>query len=184
VNWFDYLLVVILVVSVVQGLWQGFTRLALSLAATIVGLLAGLWFYGVIGAFYAGFLKSEPLADFLGFVTIFVAVRLAGALLGWGLSKIFKAAGLSWLDRLLGGAFGALRTALVATGLVLILAAFPFKPLSESIARSQAAPYLLEGAQFFAALAPKELKDGFQKSYEDMQKLWNQTVRPKGQANV
>lgn len=183
-NWFDYLLVVILVASVIQGFWQGFTRLALSLASTIVGLFAGLWFYGVVGSFFAGFLKSEHLADFLGFVVIFVAVRLAGALLGWALNKIFKAAGLSWLDRILGGAFGALRTALVATGLVLILAAFPFKPLSDSIAHSRSAPYLLEGAQLFAALAPKELKDSFQKNYEELQKLWNQTVHPKGQANV
>jgi membrane protein required for colicin V production len=183
VNWFDYLLAAILVASVVQGFWHGFTRLALSLAATIVGLMAGLWFYGVVGGFYADFVKSLPLANFLGFITIFLAVRIAGALLGWLLSKIFKAAGLSWLDRLLGGAFGALRTALIGTGLVLILAAFPFKPVSDSVAQSRSAPYLLEGAQFFAAMAPKEFKDAFQKSYQELQELWKKTVQPLQKTN-
>jgi membrane protein required for colicin V production len=184
VNWFDIFVGLLLIASVIQGLVQGFTRLAVSLASTVAGILLGLWFYGVVGSFFMEWVKSDKVAHFIGFVVIFLAVRIAGGLLGWALSKIFKAAGLSWLDRLLGGGFGALRTALVATGIVLILAAFPVPSLTDTVAKARVTPYLLEGARVIAAMAPKELKDGFTITYEELQKLWNHTIHPPEKANV
>jgi membrane protein required for colicin V production len=121
---------------------------------------------------YAPALKSESMARFLGFVTIFVGVQIVGAILGWLMSKFLKTVGLSWLDRLLGAAFGFVKAGLIAIALVLALTAFPFQPVKDSVARSQAAPYVLEIAGVLAAIAPQELKDGFRSGYEEIQKLW------------
>jgi len=184
VNWLDILLAVILIWSVIQGFWHGFSRLAISLASTVAGLICGLWFYGIPASFLLDYLKSEALCHFLGFVIVFLLVRIAGALIAWLVSKIVKFAGLSWLDRLLGGAFGVLRAALVGIAILLALTAFPFQPLEKSVAQSRVAPYLLEGARVLAAMAPRELKDGFQKGYEELQKVWKQTVPETNKGSV
>jgi membrane protein required for colicin V production len=174
-NWLDWLLAAILAWAVVEGVWKGFSRLAFGLAGALAGLIGGLWFYGVAGAVFLPYVSSPALANFLGFVAIFAGAQAAGSLLAWISGKIFKAAGLTWLDRLLGAGFGLLRTVLIATALILALAAFPFRPVADSIARSRIAPYLIEVSNIAAAMAPKEIRDGFQRSYEELQKLWSKT---------
>lgn len=183
-NWLDVLFAVILAWSVIQGFWRGFARLAISLISTVVGILAGIWFYGIPASFLLDYLKSEALCRFLGFVIVFLLVRIAGALIGWLASKVVKFAGLSWLDRLLGGAFGVLRAALVGMAIVLGLTAFPFHPLDKTIAQSRAVPYLLEGARIITAVAPRELKDGFEKSYEELHRIWKGTVSQGDKSSV
>lgn len=124
-NWLDITLLVLLAAFVAQGIAQGFTRVAVGLASTVLGILLAAWFYGVAGAFFQPFVSSKAVANIIGFVVIFVGVQLAGALVAWGLSKLFRWSGLSWLDRTLGGVFGALKAALVAIALVMVLTAFP-----------------------------------------------------------
>ncbi len=172
-NWIDWLLALVLIASVIDGFWKGFSRQVIGLAAVVAGLLGGIWFYSVAAAWYIPVLKSEALARFLGFLTIFVGVQVVGGLIGWMVSKFLKTVGLSWLDRLMGGAFGFIKAGLIAVALVLALTAFPFQPVKDSVARSQVAPYVLEIAGVLASLAPQELKDEFRKGYEDVRQLWD-----------
>src|SRR5205085_10659300 len=48
-----------------------------------------------------------------GFAIIFLIVILIGALLGWTLSRAIRAAGLGFVDRLLGAVFGMARGVLI-----------------------------------------------------------------------
>jgi len=172
VNWVDLVLGLVLIIFVAQGFAKGFTRQVIHLIATLAGLLGGIWFYRSAAEIYVPYFKSESMARFFGFLTIFIGVQLAGALVAWVLSKFVKTVGLSWLDRLLGGAFGIVQTALTATGLVLFLTAFPFGPLKESVAKAWSAPYVFECARIVTTLAPQELKDAFRKGYDEVQKFW------------
>jgi membrane protein required for colicin V production len=157
---------------VLQGLRQGFTRLLIGLVATVVGLLMASWLYGSAGAFLIPYVSSKSLANIAGFLLVFVGVQLFGALLAWGLGRLFKWTGLSWLDRLLGAAFGLLKASLIGIILIMMLLAFPLKPAPESVAKSTLAPYLIEASHVLVYLAPRELKDGFLGSYDRVKKLW------------
>jgi membrane protein required for colicin V production len=173
VNWLDILLIVLLAVFVFEGVRQGFARLAIGMAATLIGILLAAWFYGSAGALLLPYVSSRALANAAGFLIVFIGIQIAGALLGWALATLFKWTGLSWLDRLLGALLGAVKTAVVGVVLVLILTAFPLKPIPDSIAGSQSAPYLIEASHVLVYLCPRELRDGFKATYDRVRDLWS-----------
>jgi membrane protein required for colicin V production len=176
-NWLDIVLAAILGISVGTGIWKGFFRLSVGLAATILSILLASWFYGVAASFFTPYLKEESLANFLGFISILVVVQLTGVLLAKILSMSFKKAGLGWLDRLLGGVFGLVRAILICSVFVMILTAFSWNPPPAAVAQSTVAPYVMEGAKILVYLCPREIRDGFHSNYEKLRVKWKKTVQ-------
>src|SRR5947209_1608828 len=128
-NWFDLVLCLILLASVISGLRAGFARVAIGLVATVTGIVAGFWFYGLISAKLLPHLNGDVhMANLLGFVIIFAGVMIAGALLAALLSQLFRWIGLSWFDHAMGGVAGVIRGVLVVTVLVDVLVAFTPPP--------------------------------------------------------
>ena len=72
-------------------------------------MFCGFWFYGIVAAYVLDYVSSRAIANLIGFFVIFAGVLVLGAIVGHILAKFFKWAGLSWFDRLLGGAFGFVR---------------------------------------------------------------------------
>jgi membrane protein required for colicin V production len=176
VNWLDILLLVILGVSFVAGMMKGLARAVIGLAAVIVGLLFGFWFYRQAGS-YVPFVESQRLANILGFFAIFIAILLLGGLLAKLLEKVFKAAHLSWLNRLLGGAFGLLRGLAASAVLIVVIMAFSVKSPPPSVANSHVAPYVIHGARAVAAATPYEVREGFRKSYGKLREAWTGAMK-------
>lgn len=176
-NWLDFVLGLIVLLSVIGGLRAGLIREVMGLVALVLGLLCGLWFYGLPAAWVAPYFSSKQLANGLGFFLIFGGIVALGALVIWLLEKLLKAARLTWLNRLLGGVFGLLRAALVATVIIMALMAFSEKPPPSSVAHSRLAPHMVDAARVIAALAPYEVKEGFRRSYEKVTELWAETLK-------
>ncbi len=176
-NWLDFVLVLVLGLSVVAGLAKGFTRTAIGFVALIAALFCGLWFYGLPAAAVREYLSSQQLANFFGFTIIFVGILLIGALVEFGVAKLMKIANLSWLDRLAGGAFGVFRGVLVGAVFVTAFMAFAPKAPPASVAHSRVAPYVMHAARAIVAAAPREVKDGFRNSYERVRVMWTDAVR-------
>ena len=175
-NWLDFLFLILLVVYAFQGLAQGFSRIAVGLVATIAGLLIASWSYDLPAAWLLPYVSSKAVANVLGFILIFVLLQLLGALAGLLLSKVFKWTGLGWLDRLLGFAFGAVKAVVVGIILVLVLTAFPIKPVPDSVAKSEVAPYLIDAAHALTYLAPRDLRESFRETYDRIRELWRKEV--------
>jgi membrane protein required for colicin V production len=120
----DYVILLLCILSTIAGLWRGFTKEALSL----ITLLAAVWLAWTLAG------RLEPnLGDWAGAppevrvwaarVIIFVFVLLVGGLVAWLARKLVRHTGLSTLDRVLGGAFGLARAA-VLVGLAVIVLQF------------------------------------------------------------
>lgn len=176
-NWLDIALAAIIVCSVIAGFSKGFARTALGFAATIFGLFCGLWFYGTVGASLVQWLSSRQLANLLGFFVIFISIVVIGALLGRLLEHVLRMAQLSWLNRLLGGAFGLLRGMLIGAVVVMAAMAFSVKPPPLSVAHSRLAPYAIGTANVLASAAPREVKDAFSNSYERIKQIWADSLK-------
>jgi membrane protein required for colicin V production len=112
------------------------------------------------------------VANLIGFFAIFVGILVLGAIVGRILAKFFKWVGLSWLDRLLGGAFGLVRGAFMSVALVTVLMAFAPSPPPRSVMESKLMPYMASVSDVLAALTPREIKDGFRDTREKVQKVW------------
>ncbi len=104
---------------------------------------------------------------------------LVGALIGKLLSKLFKWTGLSWLDRLLGGAFGFVRGSLIAIAFVAVLLAFTPKPLPNWMVDSKMLPYAIDASDMCAALAPRAIKDAFRESMREIAETWDDQLKKK-----
>lgn len=176
-NWLDILLILIAALSVFGGIRHGFARLVVGLLATVAAFLCGLWFHGAIGSFFLPYVSHKFIANLIGFLLVFVAVMLLGALLGWLLGKMFKWTGLSWLDRLLGAAFGAVRALVIAVAIVFALMAFSAKPPPRSLVNSYFAPYVIDSAGILAAFAPHDVKEGVRASYDKIRQVWAETLK-------
>jgi membrane protein required for colicin V production len=176
VNWLDFAFLLFLVIFAVQGFAQGFSRLIVGLVATLAGLLIASWCYDLPASLLSPYVSSKAVANVVGFMLVFVLIQILGGLAGLVISRVFKWTGLGWLDRLLGFAFGALKAVLVGIVLVLILTAFPIKPVPDSVAHSQVAPYLIDAAHALTYLAPRDLRQSFSETYDRIHDLWRKEL--------
>jgi len=120
-NAFDWIVLLILGISALVSLWRGFVREALSLAgwvvAFIVANLAAVYLAEAIGDLIANRTGRYIVAWSLLFVVTLVASSVAAKLM----SRLIKASGLSFADRLLGTVFGLLRGTLIVMALVFVI---------------------------------------------------------------
>jgi membrane protein required for colicin V production len=172
VNWLDYLLLAIVLVSVMMSVRKGFSREIIGLVASLAALVLGMWFYGLAGSFLMPYVSSPRVANLIGFLLVVVGVLLCGGLFGWIVSRFLHTIGLSFFDRLLGAVFGFARGLLIAIALLTAFTAFgpqvDSKTAAASLVNSRFAPYVLDASHTFVAIAPMELKSSFRRQYEQV----------------
>ena len=117
---FDVAVVGLLFVSILLALFRGLVREIIALAAWVVGVVVALVYAGDLARVFVGWKISPAVAQVLGFAALFVGVLIVGGIVGALLSRMIRAIGLGWLDRLLGGAFGFARGVAILIVLVLI----------------------------------------------------------------
>jgi membrane protein required for colicin V production len=171
-NWLDIVFLLIFCLSIASGVARGFAKLVVGLAAAVLGILCGLWFHGAAGSFLIPYVSHTGIANFIGFLLVFFAVVLAGAGVGKLLSLMLKWAGLSWVDRMLGGVFGLIRGLVMAIALVVALMAFSPKPPPQSVVRSRIAPHVMGAANICAYLAPHDVREAVKESIEKARQSW------------
>lgn len=181
VNLLDIVLVIAVGASIVAGFMAGFARVGIGFIAGVSGLIFGFWFYGVPAAWIHRYVHSLTISNLLGFFLVFWGFLAVGSLVAKLLSRLFKWTGLTWLDRLLGGAFGFVRGGLIAIAFVAVLLAFTPKPLPNWMVDSQVVPYAIDASNMCAALAPRAIKDAFRESMLDIRKAWEDQLKKKPQ---
>jgi membrane protein required for colicin V production len=124
--WVDWVIVIVMVVSVISGLSQGFFRSACGLAGLLVGLAVASWNYGRVSAVLMPLFRVKAISDAVGFLLIAVLVLALFAIIGALLAKAFKIIGLGCLDSLAGAIFGFFQGVILVTlGILAIVAFFP-----------------------------------------------------------
>ncbi len=171
----DWMILVLLVVSIVSSFLKGFARETISLASIVVGLLLASWFCPVFGHFFGSFVKTQDIASLLGFATIFFGCILLGVLISLIVNRLLETVHLKWFDRLLGAAFGLIRGWLIGAVLFLMLTAFPVQ--LESVKNAKLSPYLLAGARALALVTPSPLKAKFLEGYRKVEKYWREEFK-------
>ncbi|HMF79008.1 MAG TPA: CvpA family protein [Bryobacteraceae bacterium] len=167
-NWFDILIVVVVVASIATGVRAGFARVVIGLAATVVGFMAGFWSYRLVAAKLQPWITSKTTAEVVGFFLIFLGVVIIGSLLAALLSRLLKWVGLSWFNHLLGGAAGFFRGALMVAVLANVVVAFAPSPTPAYLQTSRILPYANQVAAVLVELAPQQLKASFLQQMENM----------------
>ena len=118
--WVDAVVIVVLVLSFGLGILRGIVREILSLSSWIVSIWLAYLYGDNLAIIFMPWLESERLSGLIGYVVVFVAVLVLLSLVGGLLLKLFRVAGLSGADRLLGGLLGFLRGVVIVTVLLFI----------------------------------------------------------------
>ncbi len=170
-HWLDITLLAIITVFAVVGIWRGFISQVFSVLALIVGLAAGIMFYGRLGQalMERGVVENEPMANVIAFVALVALFYIAVQLIGWLTAKLTGALQLGLLNRLAGGALGAVFGAMTALMLVSALG-FLYSQDNPVFKDSVVLPYLDEGSRVAKALVPEDLGASVEKARELIQK--------------
>lgn len=155
----DWCIVAAIAVSVAHAASAGFFQEAFGIAGLVFGYLLAAWQYHQLAQHFAPYMSSPWFGEITAFLVIFVAVMVAAGIIGRIARWIMKEAGLSFVDRLLGGALGLLRGCLIVAVVLMSMAAF--NPNSKWLEGSQVAPYFLVVGRAAVWVAPSELRARF-----------------------
>ena len=119
-EWVDYFIVGVVVLSALISLMRGFVREAFSLATWILAFWVALAFTGTLDAHLARWIETPSLRTIVAFSTLFILMLIAGAMINHFASLTVKKTGLTGTDRLLGALFGIARGVVVVAALALL----------------------------------------------------------------
>lgn len=123
----DWVFLVVLLCSVLLGIWRGLVFELMSLAAWFVAFASAQWFGPDVGRMLPMAGAGEAVRIAAGFVIAFVVALIASSLLATLAKKLIAAVGLSPLDRLMGSAFGLLRGMLLLLAIAVVAGLTPVK---------------------------------------------------------
>jgi len=140
-NWIDLAIVVILILSVVMGFINGLIKEVASLAALILGIWGAIRFSSFTAEkLYDYFDMTGHYVGIIAFLITFGLIVVIIHFIGILADKVVNAASLGFVNRLLGIAFGLLKSVLIMSIFFVILNAIdarrPFLPkqrIEESI---------------------------------------------------
>ncbi len=164
-NGFDIILLFILLVAFVLGIIKGFVRQVVALLAVIVGLILAVAYYAQAARLFVRLTSRQTLADLLGFFSIFLVVLMMGWLLSRLFSKMMKGP-LKFFNHVLGGLLGLLEGVLICGVVVFALLVFPVS--IHAVEESSLTPYCLRMTETVIGLVPRELKDRFRETYDQI----------------
>ncbi|MBZ5498447.1 MAG: CvpA family protein [Acidobacteriia bacterium] len=167
----DVVFIAIILVSTGFAVRKGLAREVISLVALFGGFILAACYYPAVARWFLDVTRTEAIANLIGFLAIFLASLLIGAVAAFLVNRFIKMASLEWIDRLMGAVFGFLRGWAVASIVALALIAFPLR--QNTLARSVFAPYLLAGARAAVLLVPQQLKLKFNEEYQKILQTWN-----------
>lgn len=155
-NWADYLIVILIALSMLIGLWRGLLREVISLATWIAAFAISMLFAEDGAVHLTPYIDIPSLRIAVAFGGLFLATLLIGGLVGILASYLVHFTGLTGTDRVLGMAFGLARGAAVVVVLVLAAGLTPL-PRDPWWQQALLLPHFQVGAVWLQAFLPPEL---------------------------
>ncbi|MDQ7011218.1 MAG: CvpA family protein [Mariprofundaceae bacterium] len=153
-NFFDYLLIAIVGLSMALSLWRGFVREIISLIGLVAAFLVASRVSGATGDFLGQWISNGTVADIAGFVLVFVIIMVLVGLIGAIIRKLVDIADLTATDRTLGMLFGLARGMLLIALSFLIYTSYA-KPDKPWIKDSLLAPYAISLGDLLGKAIPE-----------------------------
>lgn len=166
-NLVDLAIVIFLAISAIVGLVQGFVRSLSALAGLALGLTVACWNYHKPAKVLLPMVRSQALANAIGFVIIALAIMALLGFVGAVFAKALRFLGLGWIDMMGGAAFGLLEGA----GLVIIciIVSIAFFPKAQWMADSSLTPMFFSLCDQVLEMSPGDMATRVRDGMVDIQ---------------
>ncbi|MDQ6977332.1 MAG: CvpA family protein [Ghiorsea sp.] len=154
-NYFDYILITIVGLSMVLSIWRGFVREIISLIGLVLAFFVAGRMSGDAGSLLNGWIENNTIANVAGFVFVFVLIMVIVGLIGALIRKLVHMADLTATDRTLGVFFGAARGVLLI-GVAFLAYTSYAKPDQTWMQKSLLTPYALQLSDLIGKTIPKD----------------------------
>lgn len=163
-NWADWAILGITLISILIGAGRGFIKEALSVTIWVAAIIIASVFDERMAVWLVDAIATPSLRLLAAWASLFVAVLLVGSLVNFLLGKLVEATGLSGTDRLLGVLFGLARGLIIVMVLLILLP--EILPVEQDIwwQESTLIPYFL-GFEDWARDAGAAIADFFQQFF-------------------
>ncbi|MCK5220133.1 MAG: CvpA family protein [Candidatus Aminicenantes bacterium] len=141
------------------GILRGFIKELLSIIFLILAVVLSILFYKEAGLIFNSFINNPEVANFTGFIAVFIGTLISGSLITFFLRKVIVIGPLKFIDRLLGALFGFVRSALICSIILFGILAFPGDK-KQIVSDSQFAPEVYKVIKVIMGYIP----DNFKKS--------------------
>lgn len=118
---FDYIILVIVILSVLLGWWRGLVYEILSLLSWITAYFVAVSWSNEFIPYMPSVLENETLRSAASFTAVFIGTLILCGIAAWAVSKLIKSFGLDWrTDGVMGALFGFFRGVMLVLVLVLM----------------------------------------------------------------
>jgi membrane protein required for colicin V production len=157
-NWVDYAILGVILLSALVGIGRGLIREVLSLGSWIAAIVVGWLFHREVAELLVPYLSQPSVRLGVAFIALVILTLFVGAIVASILSALVEKTGLSGLDRLLGLAFGAARGVVIVAMAVFLAALTPMPQDSWWQASTLIAPF--QGvAEWLVGQVPPEVQE-------------------------
>jgi len=123
---FDYIVFVIVILSVLLGWWRGLVYEILSLLSWVTAYFVAKSWAAEFTPYMPEVLESDTLKSTAAFLAVFIVTLILCGVAAWALNKLIKSFGLDWrTDGVMGAFFGFVR------GWILVLVIILFASLTK-----------------------------------------------------
>jgi membrane protein required for colicin V production len=121
-NYIDIIIIIILALAMVRGFINGFVREIASLAALILGIWGAIKFSSFTAArLYDYFDMTGKYVGIIAFMITFLIIVVVIHFIGLLVDKLMEAVALGFVNKLLGIAFGLLKSVLIMSVVFVVL---------------------------------------------------------------
>ena len=131
-HWVDYVIIGIICLSVITGLFRGFVKELIALTVWVLAIWLAIKYSSCLDPWLQNYIHDKTVRMAVGFITVLLAVLIAGSLFNALLSFILHRSGLSGTDRVLGMGFGFIRGVFIVALLMLLakMSSLPYQDYS------------------------------------------------------
>ena len=122
-NWADWTLVAIILVSSMISIKRGFFKEAISLAIWVLAFFVAVGFHERLAVLLQDSVSSASLRYMISFGLLFAMTLIVGSLVNYLISELVRMTGLTGTDRAMGMVFG------MARGVIIVMALLIFVPM-------------------------------------------------------
>jgi|SRR5579871_2669536 len=153
----DFLVILILIVSIVFAMWRGFISEVLSILAWALAAFAALYFGPYAVDVLRHVFSSWWLAWLVGYAAMFLVVLIPISFASFRISERVRESAVGPIDRTFGVLFGAVRGLVIVGGLYLVfLHLVPLHEQPASVREARLFPLIRSSAAVLNALVPRQ----------------------------